>query len=353
MLQRLRQPSSWIGYLGLGIGLVLISLLLRSLDVERSMQLIASIGPLSVLILVPYLLLHSVETLAWARLFPAGLSPVALPPLFRIQLVSETLSMTLPAGVAVGEPLRPWLCHRIMHLPLPASVAAVAVRKLLLGAAQGIYTLIGALAGFSFLQALSSSMLPFAGLGWLIAASGIAVFALFLLLLLLLFNGRAASSLHNLLLRVPFLKLRRWLLERQGGFSQTDRELASYSASSLGPLVESFLLYVIAWGMLAVESYLILRLLGVHISFTDVLAIDVTLAMLRALFFFIPSGLGVQDLGYLAFFQAAGIADPLLYGGAFILLRRFKEVVWYAIGYVVMAVSGIRPREAEPVQGEP
>jgi len=105
--------------------------------------------------------------------------------------------------------------------------------------------------------------------------------------------------------------------------------------------------------MLAVESYIILRLLGAEISFPTVLAIDTTLVMLRALFFFIPSGLGIQDLGYMAFFQASGMPEAVALGGAFILIRRFKEVLWYSAGYAVMFMSGIHlhdPQQAERVQ---
>ena len=109
------------------------------------------------------------------------------------------------------------------------------------------------------------------------------------------------------------------------------------------------LFYILAWFTLAIESYIILTLLGVHISFIQVLAIDTAITLLRALFFFIPSGLGVQDLGYLAFFQALGMHDFLAYGGAFVLLRRFKEVLWYAAGYGVMFFSGVHLRDAERV----
>ncbi len=107
------------------------------------------------------------------------------------------------------------------------------------------------------------------------------------------------------------------------------------------------LFYILAWFTLAIESYIILTLLGVPISFVQVLAIDTSITILRGLFFFIPSGLGVQDLGYLAFFQALGLQDFLAYGAAFVLLRRFKEVLWYAAGYGVMFFSGVHLHDAE------
>ena len=36
--------------------------------------------------------------------------------------------------------------------------------------------------------------------------------------------------------------------------------------------------------------------------------------------------------------------------GAFVLLRRFKELLWYSFGYGVMFFSGVHLRDAEGVK---
>ncbi|MEI8186401.1 MAG: lysylphosphatidylglycerol synthase transmembrane domain-containing protein [Chlorobiaceae bacterium] len=341
-----KSGSSWTGYAGLCLGIILITYLFSQVDLQGAIERISKIGILSALILVPYLALHLIETFTWIKLFPRSITAVPFLKLFKIQIISETVSMTLPAGVAVGEPLRPFLCYRFLNIPLPAGVASVAIRKLMLGVAQGLYTLIGAIAGFSLLQHASMQMLGFEGLGYILVATGTAVFLFFLSLLMLLLNGKAAHNLHGLLIRIPFKRIKAWLIARESGFLDTDEQLKSYRGAFTGRLFMVTLLYILAWFTLAIESYVILTLLGVHISFIQVLAIDTAITLLRALFFFIPSGLGVQDLGYLAFFQAVGIHDFLAYGAAFVLLRRFKEVLWYATGYGVMFFSGVHLRDA-------
>ena len=50
--------------------------------------------------------------------------------------------------------------------------------------------------------------------------------------------------------------------------------------------------------------------------------------------FFVPAGLGIQDAGYLAFLSAFGAAAPL--AAAFIVVKRTKELIWIAIGYVAL-----------------
>ncbi|TNJ37058.1 hypothetical protein [Prosthecochloris vibrioformis] len=43
-----------------------------------------------------------------------------------------------------------------------------------------------------------------------------------------------------------------------------------------------------------------------------------------------PAGDGIelQDIGYLVFFAASGIPEFALVGGAFVLLRRTKDIIW-------------------------
>lgn len=344
--------KSWARYAGLLVGLALIAYLFSKVDLAGSMKLIGSLGPSSLLILFPYLGLHLLETAAWQRLFPKESGPVPFFGLFKIQLVAETVSMTLPAGVAVGEPLRPWLCRKFLGIPLPDGFASVAVRKLLLGVTQGVYTLLGAIAGFGMLQTVSVQVVGFQGLGIVMLAAGIVLTLLITLLLLLLTNGKAASALHRILMKIPFEKVRTWLLEREAGFAETDQKLQHVKASGMGVILPVMVIYVGAWMMLALESYLILHILGLQVTFFQVLAFDTALAILRAIFFFIPSGLGIQDLGYLAFFHALGVPDYLAYGGAFVMLRRLKEVIWYSIGYGVMFMEGIHLQDAEKVSEE-
>ncbi|NTU53891.1 MAG: flippase-like domain-containing protein [Chlorobiaceae bacterium] len=351
-MQSKKSTTVWTGYAGLLAGIALIIYLFSKIDLTGSVRLIGSMGVVSLLILLPYLLLHLLETAAWKWLIPKENGKISYYGLLKIQLVSETVSMTLPAGVAVGEPLRPWLCRRFLFIPVPDGVASVAVRKLLLGATQGLYTILGALAGFGMLQSVSTQVVGFDGLGIIMMLAGTVMMFAFILMLVLMTNGKSALKMHRLLMKVPFAKVREWLLRRKEGFAETDRKLQRVMSGGVVSLLPVIVTYVFAWMMLALESYLILKLLGLEVTFTQVLAFDTALTMLRVLFFFIPSGLGIQDLGYLAFFQALGFPDYLAYGGAFVLLRRLKEVIWYSIGYGMMFMEGIHLQDAQKVSDE-
>jgi len=202
------------------------------------------------------------------------------------------------------------------------------------------------------LQAASKQVVGFGGLGVIMIVAGILITVAFMLMLVLLTNGNAASGLHRLLMKIPFEKARQWLLRAQEEFAETDRKLQRLKSDGMKSLLPVMVIYVGAWMMLALESYLILQVFGLKVTFLQVLAFDTALTILRAIFFFIPSGLGIQDLGYLAFFHALGLPDYLTYGGAFVMLRRFKEVIWYSIGYGLMFMEGIHLRDAEQVSEE-
>jgi hypothetical protein len=59
--------------------------------------------------------------------------------------------------------------------------------------------------------------------------------------------------------------------------------------------------------------------------------------------FFIPGSLGAQDSGNVLLLRPFGYSDV-----TFVLLRRFRELVWIGIGLAVLVVVGRRlsaPRE--------
>ena len=67
------------------------------------------------------------------------------------------------------------------------------------------------------------------------------------------------------------------------------------------------------------------------------------LTLLRGLAFFTPSGLGIQDLGYLAFLKGLGVRHALDVGAAFVVVKRSKEIFWIIIGYLLLARHAWRP----------
>jgi uncharacterized membrane protein YbhN (UPF0104 family) len=105
------------------------------------------------------------------------------------------------------------------------------------------------------------------------------------------------------------------------------------------------LLILVAWLLESVESWIILRALGVEISWVTVLSFDAALSVVRTAAAFAPAGLGAQDLGYLAFFEAYGIPNASAIGPAFLVLKRTNQLVWVAIGFTLLMLARKGPAE--------
>ena len=74
-----------------------------------------------------------------------------------------------------------------------------------------------------------------------------------------------------------------------------------------------------------------------------VLAFEPVVVLLRYLVFFIPGGVGIQEIGYLVFFRALGLPAPVEIALAFSLLKRLRELLWILLGYAVIAITESRP----------
>jgi len=93
--------------------------------------------------------------------------------------------------------------------------------------------------------------------------------------------------------------------------------------------------YLLMWTCEALESWVLLLLLGFDVGFADALAIEATVSVVRALAFFVPAGIGFQEAGYLALLGTTGPGAAA--ATAFVFARRLREVCWIALGYVLLA----------------
>jgi hypothetical protein len=106
------------------------------------------------------------------------------------------------------------------------------------------------------------------------------------------------------------------------------------------------------WLLESLETLVILRVLGAPLSpflggYAEVIAFEAGLALVRHTAFFAPAGLGVQDLGYIAFFHALGMPEASTLGAAFVVLKRAKEIVWIVIGYLLLLTVHRSKKDAE------
>jgi hypothetical protein len=337
-------------------GLTALTLLFwtfHRVDLAKVSESMAGVGLFGFgLIAAPQLLSLCLECVGWSRVFQVLGQRVAVRPLLRVRLATEALAQTLPLGVIWAESLKPLLLGRHAGLSTSDSVAAIVARKYLLMASQAVYVALLSACGFATLRRLSQALLGRSDAAWL-------AFCVSGLLCLLAFGvsgaftrGHVADRVLGLLRALPSPRLQRALNQKKSTFARTDDQTARYFAASFlrSTLLPGFF-FLCGWVCESVESFLILKLLGVELSFFAVASVEVMLSFLKNVLFILPAGIGVQDVGYVACLNALGVPDALNVGAAFSVLKRSKELFWATLGYLLLATEARSALPATPGLG--
>ena len=339
--------------LGVLVALGLLVWTFGGLDFARVSEVLSRVGgPRLGWVLAPMGGALAVESLGWAWAFWRAGYSVPYRGIWRARVTSEALALTLPAGMLFCESTKPFLLLRHCGLSLEVSLAGMASRKYLLLVSQASYISGFALLGATHLEAASRALLGGSGLATLLLSAGALVMVAGVVTGLSLRDGRIAERLRAALARLPVRALRGGLERSRERFSATDGELRRFFPGSLFSASTPASLFLVSWTLEAVETYLILRLLGVDLPIEAVGAMEVALSLLRHITFVLPAGLGVQDLGYVTFLRALGVHDPLTMGAAFVLIKRAKEITWALLGFSLLAAD-LRASAPAPLPATP
>jgi uncharacterized protein (TIRG00374 family) len=142
------------------------------------------------------------------------------------------------------------------------------------------------------------------------------------------------------------------LLERLGIYAgrgratlgRVDDALGQFYRTAPRRLMLSIAFHFVAWMLGSVETWLILRFLGIEVSLATATVIEAFGTAIRVATFLIPASLGVLEGGFVAIFLALGLSAPAAI--SFSLVRRIREVAWIAIGLVAFALMRSPERRA-------
>jgi uncharacterized membrane protein YbhN (UPF0104 family) len=338
-------PTNKVGGLvlrvvALGLAVALFAWTLRDLETDKLGSLLTSVGPLAVLILLPQAVGILLHTAAWRELL-AGLGHRA--PLFALAstfLGSEGARMVAPAGPAVGESVAAFELKRRYDVPWSRALASLASKKAWVLCTHAVMLVLLLAVGQVGLKRLEAAMprgelLPWFGVGMTLCLAVAGT-----LTLALLSSRRVARRVTAMLANVRFARIRAWAV------AERDRPEAVAAASmpwSRHALAGIFLLG--QWLTEIVETWLVLRLLGVQVSFAEAMLIELGGSLVRSLAFLVPGGLGVQDASYVGILAALGVPGATEIGATFVLLKRAKDLAFIALGLGVLTVSKRGARE--------
>lgn len=337
-----RSGSAWGKSLLALAGLALFVYLVASSGI--TLEMLAKVGWVGFgLILALSLVAALADTTGWSL----ALRHVARPTLGRllgIRTGGDALTNSLPGGIVLGEPFKALELRRWLGVSLSDSAASQLTVKFGLGITQALFVLAGLILVYPLLRDRSVELFGFAGANYL----GLAVIAGFLTVMLLLLaavlRGNSFGAIARAARRLPIRPLRRWLDRSTPKIAEVDASFSRVYAQNRRRLPAIFVVMLVGWLAGALESYVLLRALGQPVSFQTAFAIESVGSMFRLLFFLVPSGIGGQDASLLALFRLFDL--PKAAGGAFVLLKRVKELVWIGLGFVLVAASRRRHERA-------
>jgi uncharacterized membrane protein YbhN (UPF0104 family) len=300
------------------------------------MRLLAEAGPWCLLALLPFGVMLTADSIGWRLLFaPATRARVPLAAAFASRMAGEAVGQTLPSAGLAGEAASAWLLSKRTGVPLGETIGSLAARRVLLAPGHAAMLAVAALlaAARPEVPAGLVAALAAASLGLALAAAAGAR---------LLGRGQPFARLHLAIRRAPWAGLRAWAGGAAVRLRAADREAGRLLAGSWRPRAAAALVFALVFLVESLETFLLLRLLGAPVTLGQAVAVEPLVSLLRALAFFAPAGLGVQDLGYVALLRVVGAPGAAAVGPAFVLLKRLKELLWMGAGWSLLLAADKR-----------
>lgn len=317
----------------LAIALLALWDTLRHAELDKVTALIRAVGAPIALVPAPFFVAFLLHAVALRRICTVLGREISLGRLFSVVLSGEGIQMTLPGGPAAADSMSPYLLKSRGGVPIPDGIAATAAKKTLIVLANALYMAVALGGGFGHLRRASPALIRAPGLEWMVLAAAIGLSLSGALMAKALLSSAIAARSFRLLRRIPSPRLARWLERQEAGFHETDQHFAVLFRERRGKLAAAVVLLLGMWLFEGLDTLVILRLLHVDLSFSQVISFEVVVVLLRASAFMIPGAIGIKDAGYVAFLSAFGVPDAATMGVAFLLIKRANELVWIIVGY--------------------
>jgi len=338
------EPSKAFQRLALGIVTLVAAALLARLggfDLSAARTALSRVGAAAWFALVPFGLLLVVDATAWAISLGVGIRPVMLARLVQARLGIEAVSLTVPGSILVSDGIAPVVFGRSASIQMSTAVGGVAVKKWGIILGHVVVLAFASFVGGAFFDRVEADeglrLSPRLAIG-IACVVGLAACVW---LSSLLTNG-AAERLRRTLGRIPLQWSRRLTDRAVESAARTDTHAKAFFTGSRSRLVGLVVVSTFVWVAESVEVYVLFRILGASPAFVQVLAMEALLTIVRSVAFFSPGGLGAQELAYLTLIPPLlGHAGIELASG-FVILRRFRDVVTIALGYLALANRVVR-----------
>ena len=319
----------WMKFLAVALGLSLFGWFVHRAGWRDIIATFDQLGPWLPVLLIPYLLVYQLDTLGWWFAFATKEQRPPFLTLWRIRWAGEAVNSIVPTGYVGGEAIKAWLLHR-RRFPLLEATTSVVVSKTAQLTAQVVFIAIGAGLAVALLPAGSPARFGFAV---------VAVLTMGVLGALFWIQSRGLFSI----VRTVSARLRiRKLEEKEAQLRQLDNQIFGFYRKHPGSFAASGMTYLAGWLIDPLELFVASHLLGFPMDYGTAVVIESAITIAKALGFFVPGALGVQESSVWLGFGMFGFTEPQAV--AYAILRRGREVIYAAIGAALLYAEGLSLR---------
>jgi putative membrane protein len=271
------------------------------------------------------LLTLALNARSWQVLLPTAGRP-AFPTLFRLRWIGESVNSLLPVAQVGGDLARASL---VAARGVPrADAAASMMADLGTGiVSQMVFGAAGAVALARLLPANQEHPV------WVKAVAGLAILTLSVIALSVLLHLGAARVAARVL---ASSRMRQHWGKLAGGLTRFDQSMAALLARER-VLAEAFTWHLVGWISQVGETWLLLALFGSPPSLSAAFAIESMTTAARGAAFFVPSGIGVQELTIFSMARLVGVDMEVAL--ALGIAKRARELVMGVPGLAAWMVD--------------
>jgi uncharacterized protein (TIRG00374 family) len=299
------------------VAVMLLVAVLRSVDLPLLVEQLRNVGaPGFILVVVVYALSFGADVLSWQmvvrRLDP---SLAWFRRLFLVRAVGEAYNNLTPGASMAGEPVKAWLLKRNYGIGYVDSTTSLVLAKT---------ASMAALTVFAFF-AMTAVMLV-GGLGPTERIYYGSMLATFAAMIFVFVVAQTSGAIGAAAVAASRAGMGPGLSRGLRALRRFDVRIRAFYAREKKRFAYSFVFALAGWLVGVAEMYVIFTFLGYPVSWADALVMEAALQLVRTLAFFVPAGLGAQEVAMVVV-AGAITGDPGI-GVAAAIVRRSREIFW-------------------------
>lgn len=322
----LKKYKKYIVALLLIFVLILVGKFISNVDFQQLAQYLMQMPEMFLGVLIASFLAYIAPTIAWKLIMGKESKNIGFMNLFMIKHVGEMLTVFNPTGIIAGEGIKAVYLHK-HGVDTHYSLSSIAMIRILI-VISGVFLIVISGVYLIVVKAGDSSKLLYI----LIAVALIAALSYLLMFYLLnpkLYLGKTVDYIS---------KKKSWSFLTDKVVSsayEINRISSDFFVANKIRFIIAFLLCLSQWIFGAAEFYIILKILGLNVSITDAIAVEMGVIFFKTLGAVIPGQIGIEEYGNKVMLDAIGIQSNEIWLVA-TLMRRARQLFWLIVAGIFM-----------------